>query len=498
MVNKTTWTQTTCRICWFSFSTMINIFDGPSEVGFSNVDVISHYTGKEVKRGDAFPETVCSLCMVDARIAFRARLSCEESNQCEIKPKEEDIGEVFEISEFFDEDIEEETFKGQIIEEGFEEGACILPDCDMEESKIDEEIPVKNEKIGEEEYSLDGTQSMHVQIKNEPIEEEEYQVSSNCDVTNEPIKTEILDDGALTSPIEQCNEETKTNLLESHMQTHKKGWFKCSICPKTFSLKNSLIRHRKMHEGGPLNCSECSMTFNNRSQFSQHMRTHSFTCLICSESFAVNSDLKQHMQTHNDFLFKEPIKKELDDGAHTRLMVQSDLKKCTRAINKTSLQCSHCRMLFSTQTFLETHMQTHEERPYKCQLCPKSFVLQKHLSMHGRVHEGGPFKCSECSMPFVTRRELMSHMHQHVLRCLMCFKIFKSSSDLDVHMRDHHVERFNCSICSESFSFNNDLKRHMRTHNDSLLKCTLCPKLFKDKYALKNHLRSHKDQILPN
>ncbi|XP_020810478.1 uncharacterized protein LOC110185813 isoform X2 [Drosophila serrata] len=67
-----------CRLCLLGSNDMLNIIDGSPESGVSIANIVAQYTGCEVKRGDSLPETICSLCLQDAR--NWSQLACQKKN----------------------------------------------------------------------------------------------------------------------------------------------------------------------------------------------------------------------------------------------------------------------------------------------------------------------------------------------------------------------------------------------------------------------------------
>ncbi|XP_026835346.1 zinc finger protein Xfin-like isoform X2 [Drosophila erecta] len=273
----------TCRICTKRSNFVINIFDGPSESGLSNVDVVSHYTGLDVQRGDSLPETVCSLCLVDARIAFRSKPSCPESDQLDIRATEDNLDElgantekeILKIAELCDESaIKKEALEipeYQVKQERLEDSECILPD-----------------------YS----RTTPFQIKEEQIE---------CELLHDEVSSSYSN--TLYDEVIRQTDSKTTFLGDS--RTHE-----------SFSARNTLTSQGMPHKADTsfkyqkrsarkifFRCSFCMKCFKQQSDLDLHMLSHSgerFSCSVCSESFAFNNDLQRHMRTHNTNLIKCP------------------------------------------------------------------------------------------------------------------------------------------------------------------------------------------------
>lgn len=124
----------------------------------------------------------------------------------------------------------------------------------------------------------------------------------------------------------------------SHLQKHRKeSSFFCDFCPRSFSLKNSLILHLK----------RC------------HLKLRPFDCELCGRKFSSRSDLKTHMLQH---------------GRKTECKIchkfVTNIKKHMRCHIKT--KCRICSKIY-TQVGLNWHMKTHKN-PHKQKLL--NFITQ--------------------------------------------------------------------------------------------------------------------------
>ncbi|XP_070074929.1 zinc finger protein Paris-like [Drosophila takahashii] len=313
-----------CRICLKKSCYPINIFDSPSYGVLTTADVISRYTGSEVRRGDSLPENVCSMCLAEA-IASQANRS-----------KERQVGE---ISEFIvrnaaleDPPLDEEVFvisDYPVDEEETEEGDGILLESEAEVSPgieefqiIELEEEVKREPNGNEAYS--NICSPNCQVNEE---DEGQMVPCSCQTSLTSELSSLQEDTDM-DVLYQCPFCPKTykkrGFLKKHVDNHppivskKKSvsqnvlpspmvsWtyngndpFKCADCPRTFRLQSHLMSHRCVHEKH--RCSVCLKTFKTHSELSLHMQDHdgpTFQCSICSQSFKFENDLKRHKRKH--------------------------------------------------------------------------------------------------------------------------------------------------------------------------------------------------------
>jgi KRAB domain-containing zinc finger protein len=106
---------------------------------------------------------------------------------------------------------------------------------------------------------------------------------------------------------QECGEKFAENYqLEAHKLNHVNNKpFKCDLCPKAFSCKNSLVTHMKENhfsDSKIFNCKNCSYETKSSMAFNGHKRTHNklFKCSKCAKKIPTSTDLKQHMAKHDD------------------------------------------------------------------------------------------------------------------------------------------------------------------------------------------------------
>lgn len=91
--------------------------------------------------------------------------------------------------------------------------------------------------------------------------------------------------------------------LLNHKNSHKTGFFFCSVCQKEFTNLMALKNHRRIHtEPKRYQCVECGKAFRVSTQLICHRRIHTkekpFTCLQCNKSFSSKSNLRHHQKMH--------------------------------------------------------------------------------------------------------------------------------------------------------------------------------------------------------
>ncbi|KII68237.1 PR domain zinc finger protein 14 [Thelohanellus kitauei] len=186
-----------------------------------------------------------------------------------------------------------------------------------------------------------------------------------------------------------------------------------------------------------------------------------------SNTYPFNSDPKL-MSEPRTIEESTPLSKDTSDGTFTM-----------NGVNSNSYACAKCGRTFSSQNYLNRHMQYTScvddcpSRTFACTQCSRKFQREERLKVHVKqVHEGHrPYRCQSCN------------------------KTFSQSSSLTKHMRTHTGERpYKCKFCSKGFSASSILTTHIRQHTgEKPFRCPFCPKDFHSHAAHHSHMkRVHK------
>lgn len=326
---------------------------------------------------------------------------------------------------------------------------------------------VKTEEVHEEVI----TEEMHVMEIVEASDSHEVDNSHEDDMDENATKLMVEE-----SEVDDSADDEDENDENSSGKTPKK--FKCNVCPKRFTRKNTLMNHLRIHnrdegksegEEGAFSCPQCPKTFVDKYHLNRHQKTHDskvFSCELCRFDFYVKREYNRHMKIHA--------------GVKTFL-------------------CSACSKTFTDKVKFNRHMRAHEGiKPFQCNVCGESFTQRSNLNIHLRIHDGiRPFQCNVCYICFTNKSDLNRHSRIHngikPFLCSMCAKCFSRKDDLNRHMKIHEgSKRYLCTMCPKCFTRKDDLNRHLRNH-DGLkpFHCTVCFESFTQKALLNIHLRIH-------
>ncbi|KAK3858911.1 hypothetical protein Pcinc_003627 [Petrolisthes cinctipes] len=168
-----------------------------------------------------------------------------------------------------------------------------------------------------------------------------------------------------------------------------KGGYACTMCPRVFTHKNSLVYHIRGHTGErPHQCEHCGKSFYAASALKVHLRLHSgekpYKCNFCEKHFRQWGDLRYHTTS-----------------------VHSDDRQ---------YQCEFCGKDFKRKYCLVVHRRIHTgEKNYKCEFCGKAFRAASYLQNHKRIHTGErPHPCPDCGKPFRVRSDMKRHRQTHM------------------------------------------------------------------------------------
>ncbi|XP_078506283.1 uncharacterized protein LOC144764025 isoform X2 [Lissotriton helveticus] len=193
-----------------------------------------------------------------------------------------------------------------------------------------------------------------------------------------------------------------------------------------------------------------------------------YRCTVCGKGFTVKESMIKHQMLHTI--------SEYGSGAQcVNVFMNQGMANHTQRThaNESLCRCSECEKSFSNAYKLKIHQRIHTgERPYKCLACEKTFIKDSHLKVHIRMHTGErPYKCKLCGKGFTKSYHLKVHVMIHTgekpHKCLECGKSFSVNSRLTAHQRTHSGERpyFSPLKSGQASRRRQTLKGHLKTNH---------------------------------
>lgn len=257
---------------------------------------------------------------------------------------------------------------------------------------------------------------------------------------------------------EKCNEPFfKPYEFSCHMYKHDPdGQFPCPLCKYTTPRRTAIMIHINTYHLRKFiyTCDQCGKGFNDCVLYREHENIHRgikpFQCVVCSREFTFSSYLTAHQVRNHKVNIEGTI-----------------------AVN----QCPLCLKNFAKAKTLESHIDKHNQEPFKkvhekkhlCDICGKGFARIEKLRIHYRVHTGvKPYTCSYCAKSFTKKDYLIMHERVHSgekpYSCEFCGKCFNQGAPLRLHIRGHTGERpYNCHLCGGNFISRGVLNLHFRS-----------------------------------
>uniref|UniRef100_A0A674J9M2 Zinc finger and BTB domain containing 45 n=1 Tax=Terrapene triunguis TaxID=2587831 RepID=A0A674J9M2_9SAUR len=259
----------------------------------------------------------------------------------------------------------------------------------------------------------------------------------------------------------------------------------CSICWRSFSLRDYLLKHMVTHTGvRAFQCSICCKRFTQKSSLNVHMRTHRperFQCCICNKYFSHRTLLERHVATHTAWKAGEPdvaggrsrAAGRLVEGLAAHITPGCWSTPSATPMGEKANTCPYCGKGFRRSSHLTRHLGTHsggEQRPYACSHRGKGPALTPPPAGER------PYACTHCGKAFGRSAHLARHQETHSgerpYKCTYCGKAFGRNAHLTRHHGTHTGERpYQCGICGRAFTRDAHLTRHQLVHtgeNDAL------------------------------
>ncbi|XP_028029831.1 gastrula zinc finger protein XlCGF26.1-like isoform X5 [Bombyx mandarina] len=191
---------------------------------------------------------------------------------------------------------------------------------------------------------------------------------------------------------EQCGSGFMTpQRLRNHALTHDTGSYPCTVCNKSFRSTNAKNDHyaivhlkAKRHR-----CPHCCELFSNYFQRNKHissvhgLKLKEFKCSVCPKVFTVSGKLGVHMKSVH-----LKMKRYACDVCEWQFYSKSELKDhMVRHTGERAYQCSVCKKSYARKYTLREHMRIHaNDRRFVCAVCGSSFVQKCSLKHHTKTH----------------------------------------------------------------------------------------------------------------
>ncbi|XP_070577853.1 DNA-binding protein Ikaros-like [Ptychodera flava] len=189
----------------------------------------------------------------------------------------------------------------------------------------------------------------------------------------------------------------------------------------------------------PPKCYICDVTFHDEHMYSKHLEEHavghfahsqhimkSFKCHICSRSFSKKQTLKRHSILHSGI---KPFKCAFcTHSTYRKDHLQAHIRIKHLAGKSKQAKCTICNVVFSTHQSLTNHMKSHRNL-HNCLHCGEGFYSTGALASHIRSRHasgglsqqngGTVYTCEPCR--FTTSSSSLYDMHlqceKHRLKC---------------------------------------------------------------------------------
>lgn len=191
---------------------------------------------------------------------------------------------------------------------------------------------------------------------------------------------------------EQCGSGFITpERLRTHAFSHESGFYPCESCEKVFRSTNAKNEHYatvhkrvKRHR-----CPHCPETFRNYFQRNKHvanvhgLKLKEFKCTMCPKVFTVSGKLGVHIRTVH-----LKVKRHACDVCEWKFYSKSELKEhMIRHGGERKYQCNVCKKAYARKYTLREHMRIHDnDRRFVCTTCGRSFVQNCSLKHHAKIH----------------------------------------------------------------------------------------------------------------
>lgn len=170
----------------------------------------------------------------------------------------------------------------------------------------------------------------------------------------------------------------------------------CSICWRSFSLKDYLIKHMVTHTGvRAYQCSICNKRFTQKSSLNVHMRLHrgekSYECYICKKKFSHKTLLERHMALHSTGSGLTDLSGSTGAPGPVSIPIPIPLAVPEPGAGVVALAMpvsggAGVGAGVGTGVGVAAEASCQEGTTYVCSVCPAKFDQMEHFNDHMRMH----------------------------------------------------------------------------------------------------------------
>lgn len=168
----------------------------------------------------------------------------------------------------------------------------------------------------------------------------------------------------------------------------------CSICWRSFSLKDYLIKHMVTHTGvRAYQCSICNKRFTQKSSLNVHMRLHrgekSYECYICKKKFSHKTLLERHMALHSTGSGITGLSGAASAPGPVSIPMPMAVPEPGPGVVALAMPMSGGAGVgagVGTGVGVAAEAGCQEGTTYVCSVCPAKFDQKEHFNDHMRMH----------------------------------------------------------------------------------------------------------------
>ena len=264
--------------------------------------------------------------------------------------------------------------------------------------------------------------------------------------------------------------------------------FKCSLCPKKFSLKQGLKRHiQEIHEKSVVICRFCPQQFFHMGELANHVKQDHYEkgvheCTLCHKLFTSTNALCRHSkEVHQEISTRKchfcecTFSCDRNLKAHVKKSHEFEMTQKPRKLK--CYGCDICEMEFSSVNVLKHHIKKVHEKPKKkkTRQLPSSQDLET-------TADTGNYVCIQCNEAFHSSEKLAHHIKTvHISEKKVCFKCqphkeFKQQKTLVNHTLKEHFKILpvKCEFCAMTFPSTKQYHEHANSEHKMKIKCDMC------------------------